>query len=75
MVEGYSKCTKVAFGLGLLFTAGLTMLYLNQSKILYLPQYPIQHARDNPYGYRSPLERGMKYQEVALKVSGPVPDS
>lgn len=36
-----------------------------------MPDYPIKHTRDNPVGYRSPLDRQMKYQEVTLKVDGP----
>lgn len=65
--------SKLVIGLGVAFTASLAMLYVGQSKLLYVPDYPIKLTKDNPFGYRSPLERQMKYQEVELKVSGPVP--
>ena len=66
-----SKLGRIFLGVGLLVTAGISLLYFNQAKLLYVPDYPIKYARDNPLGYRSPLDRQMKYQEITLKVDGP----
>lgn len=69
--EGFSKFAKLAIGFGVLVTAGISLLFFQQDKLLYIPNYPIKHARDNPQGYRSPLDRQMKFQEVEIKVDGP----
>ena len=68
MAEG--KIGKIIVGFGLIVVTGMTLLYFNQAKLLYLPSFPIRHARDNPIGYRSPLDRGLKFQEITLKVDG-----
>jgi fermentation-respiration switch protein FrsA (DUF1100 family) len=46
---------------GLFVVTSLSILYFNQEKLLYLPAVPIKHTRDNPIGYRSPMERQMRY--------------
>jgi hypothetical protein len=46
--EGFSKFAKLAIGFGVLVTAGISMLFFQQDKLLYIPNYPIKHARDNP---------------------------
>jgi len=42
---------------GLFAVTSLSILYFNQEKLLYLPTVPIRYTRDNPVGYRSPMER------------------
>lgn len=43
---------------------GLTMLYFNQTGMLYVPAQPIQYIESNPVNYRSPKDRNMHYEEV-----------
>lgn len=54
MKDGWLKKVLI-HGFALLGT-GLTLLYVFQDRILYLPQTPIRHIRDNPKGFHSPIE-------------------
>lgn len=54
MKDGWLKKVLI-HGFALLGT-GLTLLYIFQDRILYLPQTPIRHIRDNPKGFHSPIE-------------------
>ena len=45
---------------------GLLLLFIFQEKLLYLPGTPIQQIENNPVNYKSPEDRGMKYEEIWL---------
>ena len=47
-----------------LLLVALILLYVFQEKLLYLPGTPIQLIERNPEKYRSPEERGMKFEEI-----------
>eukprot|EP00753_Platysulcus_tardus_P020443 PLAT8056.2.p1 GENE.PLAT8056.2~~PLAT8056.2.p1 ORF type:complete len:298 (+),score=116.54 PLAT8056.2:1-894(+) len=55
--------------IGLLVVAGLIMLYFNQGRLLYLPRMPgvPERPADNPRGYRSPEEHGLRYEVINTK--------
>ena len=41
--------------------SSLVLLYMFQDKMLYMPDAPIRHIKDNPRGYRSPEERRINF--------------
>ena len=48
----------------------LGLLYTFQDRMLYAPDMPIRHIKDNPRGYQSPTDRHIKYTQINLDVPG-----
>ena len=51
------------------------LLYTFQDRMLYIPDMPIRHIKDNPRHYRSPQERNIKYETISLAIEGAPNDS
>lgn len=52
----------------IIFIAFMIMMYFNQNNLIFPTTVNgLKYPEDNPEGYRSPIEFGLKYKEITTK--------